>query len=422
MADRRVLVALVAAVLAVGATAGSALIHPQRPAPATSTAVGGAEVLACPALAGSARLVATAPTASVRLRDADKSTVLPVPVSRAAPTDPFALLPVGSQPAGAVTVVAGAAVSWATCDPPLANQTLLLEDSARTDVLLVNTDATDAVVNVTVRGPQGVVDAAGTRGLLVPANASLVVPLSVLSPAGEPVAAEVETTIGRVRAFGRLAGTAGIDVASSGIAGTEHLLGAVPAGAKGLSLLLDNPGQTRATITVAALASSGTFTPAGADKVTVAPGAVTRVDLSAAVSATEALALRVTSDVPIAASLHVTGESDVANLASRPVFANSQVLVSGGRLVLANPTTSDTEVTFKATPVEGSGIPATRQTVKAGATWSVALPARGVRVTVASAVGVGAWVVLPVGTAVAPFQTADQATESVAIDRDPFLR
>ena len=417
----RIVVALLGA-LAVAVTSGSALVADQAPPPPASTTITRADVIACPVLAGTATLWATAPRDTLTLRTADKATTVDVPLKLTAPTTVFALLPVNGQPAGAISAEAGTAVSWGSCAQAQSRQTLVLADSRGTDILLVNADATDAVVNVTLRGPDGLVKAGGTRGLKVPSLGSLAVPLSVLTPAGEPVSAEIEATVGRVRAFGRLAGTTGIDVAGSAPADTQHTLGAVPAGATGVTLLVSNPGQRRATLTVTALGGSGRFTPAGAERVTVAPGVTTKVDLSGAASETEPIAVHVTSDEPVAASLSIAKSADVANLASQELLENGQVLVPGGRLVLANPTDEDATVTLAADAIAGAGVPEAVQVVKAGHVWSVALPTRAATVTITSVVPLGAWVVLPSGAATAPLQAVRETSTAITLERDPRLR
>ncbi|HSN42571.1 MAG TPA: DUF5719 family protein, partial [Propionibacteriaceae bacterium] len=178
----------------------------------------------------------------------------------------------------------------------------------------------------------------------------------------------------------------------------------------------------RATLTVTALAGSGRFTPAGAERVTVAPGVTTTVDLSRAASATEPVVVHVTSDEPVAASLSIAMSADVANLASQTLLESGQVLVPGGRLVLANPSDADAAVTLKADAMDGAGVPEARQVVKAGQVWSVVLPARAVTVTISSVVPVGAWVVLPTGTAIAPLQAVRETSRAIALERDPQLR
>ncbi len=70
----------------------------------------------------------------------------------------------------------------------------------QTRIVLVNPDETAAVVDVLIRGPEGLIDAPAGRGLVVKGEDRLVVRLDVLAPGVTATAVQVLARTGRVGA------------------------------------------------------------------------------------------------------------------------------------------------------------------------------------------------------------------------------
>jgi len=70
----------------------------------------------------------------------------------------------------------------------------------RTQIVLVNPDENAAIVDLIIRGPDGIIDAPAGRGLVVPGQDRLVVRLDVLAPGVPATAVQVLARTGRVGA------------------------------------------------------------------------------------------------------------------------------------------------------------------------------------------------------------------------------
>ncbi|WP_370249262.1 DUF5719 family protein [Nocardioides sp.] len=157
----------------------------------------------------------------------------------------------------------------------------------RSTLQLTNPDEGRAVVDVTVFGRTGVVEATGLRGIAVPGGASRALDLATLLPRRDDLALHVVTSRGRISAsvsdsyteIGR--GAAGIDAVpvQPAPARTLTLLG-LPDGTGQRSLVIGNPGDAQTTVEVRLVTASSTFVPAGIEPVDVAPGSVVRVQIA----------------------------------------------------------------------------------------------------------------------------------------------
>jgi hypothetical protein len=186
-------------------------------------------------------------------------------------------------------------------------------------LVLVNPDPVEAAVDVTVLSAEGAVDARPGRGLRVPAEGRLLVPLEELAPDRSATAVRVQATRGRVasalrhsRVSGATAG--GLDYAASADGPQDELVvPALPAGPGGRAVLVANPGETDVAVQLELTAADGQFVPGGLSEVPVPAQSTVTVALTGELAATPA-AVRVTSTggpVLAAGLLSQSGADDV---------------------------------------------------------------------------------------------------------------
>ncbi len=242
---------------------------------------------------------------------------------------------------------------WATgCDAPAVEQTLvgLTSDAThRAFLLIANPDPAQAIVDVSLFDASGRVQAAGARGLVVLGNSTRTLALEPLVQAAEPVTAVVRASTGRVRTVARVEGAGGADwVGTAAPAAPTVVIAGVPAGEGERTLIVNNPGPRRATVSVVALTAQGAFAPAGAESVDVNAESTTSVRIDSALRG-DVSGLKLTSSQPVRAAVRATStDGDVAFSPARPAFAGRSVvpLVPNSALVLTNPGESEASVTI----------------------------------------------------------------------------
>lgn len=178
----------------------------------------------------------------------------------------------------------------------------------QTRVVLVNPDDNAAIVDITVLGPEGIIDAPGGRGLVIKAQSRLVVRLDVLVPGIKATAVHVEARAGRVGAAVDDVQMSGLDAVGSDWipiaaqpATSVYVPGVVPGGgARVLSVAA--PGSSDAVVGIEVITNNGAFAPAERDRVRIPAGTVQSLDMSEAIGGEHAT-LRLTSDQPIVAGL-----------------------------------------------------------------------------------------------------------------------
>ncbi len=230
------------------------------------------------------------------------------------------------------------------CSPPLSGGTIIVPGTASTDLFIVNPDASEAVVDLTLYGIDGEIVALGARGIAVGPHSSRTIALSVLADVDGPVGVVHRASRGRAAVVARTDAPGVLEAATSSTAGTEHLLAGVPAGATSVSVLVTNPGNERATLQVTALGAALGYTPEGGADVTVEAHSTMSLDLAASLAG-EVTGLRVTSDVDVAVALSTGTETDPASAV--PVSAATELgafVPAGGVLQLSNPGTEEAEV------------------------------------------------------------------------------
>ncbi|RYJ07112.1 MAG: hypothetical protein EON52_02935 [Actinomycetales bacterium] len=269
-------------------------------------------------------------------------------------------------------------------------------------LLLTNTADTPAAVNVELWNAQGVVDAIDSDGIVVPAGAARRVRLADLAAGERQLAAHV------VRLRGALT-VAALDTSKAVYQGSEISTGSVAparsqwipgvvAGEKGRTLSIVNPGQTTARVSVTALGSKGRFVPEGLSDLKVGAGRLREITLPRTVGS-GAVALRLTSDEPVAASVRLEPDTDdFARAESAPALDGTAAVPLGQAgtkgvpdLLLSGVGRRSSSVQLTAYDADMKKVDAATVTVEAGRTQVVdlakALTTKGAAVVLVRAAG-----------------------------------
>jgi hypothetical protein len=257
-----------------------------------------------------------------------------------------------------------------------------ISDADEADLLLSNTDATEAAVDITVYGDQGRLNAPGSRGIVVPGNSTVSVPLNVQVTSLTPVTLHLETSQGRVAAMLRQRSWAesvsrGADwLAPAAAPAKEVVIPVVPAVAGAASLVIANPGDRTAGVDIEVLGTSGASALPGLETVQLPAGTTRSFDLGLV---SEPIGLRLTSERPVTAAIRSTSSVrparvDPAFSAALPEVGTDALLPvalgteATGQLVLATP--GDAEASVELTLGTQQGGP--------GVTSTVVVPAGGI--------------------------------------------
>jgi hypothetical protein len=265
---------------------------------------------------------------------------------------------------------------------------------------LYDSDQLAAQVNLAVFTPNGPISGATMslgQGLLVPAGnqANNPIDLSTYNNTGDPVAAHVVTTAGRVA-------SALLD--SDGLGGRDFILAQRPAahvvlpGVPAPSAKPASPMKLQLILFSPTADTDVTLHWIGGSKITptvtvphLAAGKVEQVDISSVPAVGEAGALQIDSanGTPFLAEIKVTAEggNDVAYISPVPALAGESLVAddnTGSVVELTNNATQDAQVTVTA---EGVGAPAS-QTVTVPAQSTKAVPVQGPRRAASFAVSV----------------------------------
>lgn len=185
-------------------------------------------------------------------------------------------------------------------------------------LLITNPLPGNAVVDVHVFGPKGVVAAPGLDNLSVNTASTLKLNLADVAPSVGDLAVHVEATRGLVTASAPeswspdfVAHTTGDWVADQPAASRKVTLAGVPAGARTATALIANPGTDEAVIHITMVGAQGTYSPTKGATVRVPPQTVRPVVLTPLLG-TKPAAFTLTSNVPIAATVRSTAGTDSA--------------------------------------------------------------------------------------------------------------
>ena len=262
-------------------------------------------------------------------------------------------------------------------------------------VYLTNIDDATARVDLQLYDEKGPIEDEGARGLTVPAHDQVVVELDKLAPTSKRLAVAVNSRRGRVVAALRddaLQGETpvGVDwIPSAAPPAKELLVPGVASGAGGRVLSIVAPGDATASVDLSILAPHGSFQPAKLGRLEVKPGAVAQVPLDQ-VTQKQAAAVRVSSDVPVTASVRnelgpSDGVRDVAYSAAARSLSGPAVvpvtLAGTGRsatLLLSTPARRAVRASAAMFAADGRPLESTKVVVKPGSTVEVKLaPPKG---------------------------------------------
>lgn len=185
-------------------------------------------------------------------------------------------------------------------------------------LVLTNVDPGPAVVDVVAHGPDGVVDSVGTRGITLRPGEVRTVDLLDVAPKADELAVHVEASRGRVVAAlaDSFAAEAGAEPGQEWIPPQDDVsrvlrLGPLPRKADRRTLVVANPADREALVTVRVSGQSGAFAPTGVAELRVPPGAVLTTDLGSAVGADPSGVL-LQSTAPVSATVRSSSAGDAA--------------------------------------------------------------------------------------------------------------
>jgi hypothetical protein len=324
----------------------------------------------------------------------------------------------GALAPGLVGGVVASPLAAAACREPVSDQwfTGVGAGARHSSVLeLVNPDAGPAVVDATLVGQNGIVDAPALRGVAVPARGVVRIDLATTIPRRDELSLRVTTSRGRVSAavrdhYDQLgAGAEARDwlPAQPAPDTTNLLLGLVP-GSGQRNLVLTNPGPDETRAAVQVVTKDSVFTPRGVEDIIVTPESVSRVSLSTLLpkdALRDAVGLVVTSPAPLTSTVRSFVDGDLSHAVPGVPVTSSTVLTPTGRkeVVLAGAEAAGT-VTVVATDESGRQLRKQRVDVTAGRGFTVSVPPETalVEVTARGTSVVGSVIVTGDGAAVLP--------------------
>lgn len=254
-----------------------------------------------------------------------------------------------------------------------------------------------AIVDVDVLGPRGPVTAPGLHGLTIAPNATTTVDL-----------AKVAATVGElgvsVVASRGLVAVSAADRFAPGVVGksAREWLPGQPSPSRSLTLaglppkpdtatlVVANPREVEAVVSLEAIGSTGTFAPKQDATLTVPPGSTATVPVRSLFDG-GALAIRVNSPQPVVATVRTVTGGDVAfGTAVRPVSGSTALAVPAGpaRLVLSSVGAPTTTVSLTAFGAGGQVLLDKEVTVPESTSVGVPLP-RSTRYARLTAAGPG---------------------------------
>jgi hypothetical protein len=183
----------------------------------------------------------------------------------------------------------------------------------QTKVVLVNPDDSSAVVDVIIHGPEGIVDAPASRGLVIPAQDRSVVRLDVLAPGITATAFHVIARTGRIGASvddEQRSGlqSVGVDwIPQSAPPATKVYVPGVLSGDKARVLSVVSTTDNDAIVSIRLFSAEGAYEPFERNQLIVPAGAVATMDMSSVMPPNpdgfSGATIELTSDQPIVAGM-----------------------------------------------------------------------------------------------------------------------
>lgn len=278
------------------------------------------------------------------------------------------------------------------CEPAARRTWYVLDEPTgpgdTTFLVVMNPFAQDASFDVVVRTELRTIAPGALRPYVLPAHSSVAFRLNDIAlegPGESTVTVEVDQRIGRVVAGGLVQTPDGIRAEAG--SDTPSKSSAIPAGgyAGAAQLILYNPGQDRAEVTVVSSGRTGQKLASGPNQISLAPGEVKTVPMEGLPGA--AVLVQSDNGQSIISALRLTGaggdEATVSGVAvpSRAWLALPALSPSGGRsiLVLQNPGRTSDRIDVQLIGANGT-VPAPRLRavlIPPGRTISLVLPGGG---------------------------------------------
>lgn len=255
-------------------------------------------------------------------------------------------------------------------------------------LILTNLGESTAVVDLTLWGPEGQIDAVDTQGVLVDPYSVRRIRVADLA-AGEPeLAVKVHRRQGALSAVvndtstGDSSGTE--PISSTREPARDQVIGGIVEGTAGRTLLVLNPASATARVSVQSIGREGTFEPSGLKDLQVEAGALRAITVPKTAGAEEQ-ALRVISDRPVSATVRMAPtEKDYAYAEAAPTLTGPAIVpIDLGeatsddlRLLLTAPDQSAT-VDVEAFDASMKSLGTSRVSLRAGTTWGADAPVKG---------------------------------------------
>jgi hypothetical protein len=213
-------------------------------------------------------------------------------------------------------------LAWQPCPEPRARWWFVGAGAATvthdTVLTVSNPRSGQAVIDINVFGTNGPVEGPGLHGVTVPAGSTRVIDLAKSAPSVGDLAVNVVATRGlvAVTAADRFApGVVGKAVQEwlpgQSLPSTSVTLAGLPANPDRASLVVVNPRQVEAIVSIQVIGATGTFAPTDNATLTVAPGSVESLPLRAVFDG-DPLAIRITSAQRVTAAVRTVTGGDVA--------------------------------------------------------------------------------------------------------------
>lgn len=265
-----------------------------------------------------------------------------------------------------------------------------------TDITVANPRPGTAIFDVDVIGPDGPVQAPGLHGLTLASGATRTIPLSRKAAANGDLAVRVQASRGLVTAAASESWAPALIgkqtrawVAPQPQESSSLDLVGLTAG-DNATLVVANPGDREAVVTLQVVSRRGTFKPTSHATITVPPATVSDVDLSQVLDAGSA-AVALTANVPVTATVRTSHGSGETYATAAPTLTGTSVVgvPSGTRasLVLASTArsasqdSSPSRIAVTVLGAKGRQLATRLVTVKPGQATTMRLPQKAVAVT-----------------------------------------
>ncbi len=344
-------------------------------------------------------LTAISSEGEIRLREIGQTdfTTQASPVVLTDLTTPTVLAPSAPQ----ASVVGGSLVHvdeqtwWGVCRSSLADQYVQLPGGAGARLTIINPETEDALVDITLSGPEGEITGDGLRGITVPANGQHQIDLEPLAESVNALGARVRSSVGRVTAVAQVFRDQGGDFANSTVQSRQLVVAGIPADASSVQLLLTNPGTTRNVIRLEGLGEGGRYDVAGFESYAVDAQRTIAIDLTDSLDgAPAALVITARDELAVSAVVEMEGDFGITQAVVDEQSVARQQLVGAvagaGTLQIANPNSGETLVVVD----WGADQAPANRTVPAGAVVSIDIPAGADRARIEATAPISAAVML----------------------------